>query len=45
MRIEVFCDNPVKIVRYLATMIPAMGDEPYRMKVHRCFIVLMMFNP
>lgn len=33
MRIEVFCDDPQRIVRYLAKMIPTMGDEPIRMKV------------
>jgi hypothetical protein len=33
MRIEVFCDNPVKIAEYLTRMMPSFGSEPYRMKV------------
>lgn len=33
MRIEVFCDDPVKIVEYLSSFMPTMGDNPYHMKV------------
>jgi hypothetical protein len=35
MRIEVFCDDPNKIVEYLSTFMPAMGERPYHMKVQR----------
>jgi hypothetical protein len=33
VRIEVFCDNPVKITEYLTRLMPSFGDEPIRMKV------------
>jgi hypothetical protein len=33
MRIEVFCDNPMRITEYLTKLMPSFGDEPIRMKV------------
>lgn len=33
MKIEVYCDNPVRMTEYLSNIIEKMGTEPYRMRV------------